>query len=630
MSRFTLPCRGLCLLLAVLMLTGCSGPVSSGKQEQTAVTQTQTAATQTQTAPTETEPAPTAPPDGNPNDVTCKGSYTGTVNSAAVVATAGEEQLTNGLLQALYDLEAATWKQSGSQASPDWEQSLDTQLCPLDTAAVTWQQYFLGRALSSWHSYVALIKDSETARMPLDPEYKPYDGNYERYMEDTMPCMPYLYGRDPSYKVNSLHQAFIDALPETLAGASEQLIAAAELANYAYGYYTFCRFFTEITDEELQQRAGDFASEQGYTVSFRHILVSSEEEAQSLLADFAAGKKVDEPRFAVLANANSLDAGTALDGGLYDHVAPGQMAPELEAWLFDESREPGDTAVVKTGLGYHAVYFSGREENAVTAARQTLWLEKEDAVIRSAREAMPMTVTYSAITLAGPDTSIGYAQALYPDIAHEQIPDVPLYIQQDYTEAKYGAFPLVSYGCGITTLAMFASYMADEYLTPPALAARYGSYCYITGTDSALITDSAPELGYYLKYASFDWHDGRAGMEEGYMVICLQHKGYFTRGGHYLVLRGINEDGTVSIRDSNLYNYGKLRPHKPDSFTWEQISGSGVQYWVFQNKITRIPACSRCGGQTAPQGLLLTDYTCSGCMTALTRRGDFLTLCPEF
>ena len=622
MSRYKPLVRGLCLALAVLMLTGCSGRLPSGSRNE--------AAPQTEPATTETQPVPTAPPDGNPNDVTCKGSYTGTVSSAAVVATAGEEQLTNGMLQALYDLEAATWKRSGAQPSPDWEQSLDTQLCPLDTDAVTWQQYFLGRALSSWHSYVALIKESETAQMPLDPEYKPYDGNYERYMEDTMPCMPYLYGRDPSYKVNSLHQAFIDQLPQTLSGASEQMLAAAELANYAYSYYTFCRFFTELSDEEVAQRSGDFASEQGYTVTFRHILVQSEEEALALLEDFAKGRKVDEPRFAVLANVNSLDAGTALDGGLYDHIAPGQMAPELDAWLFDESREPGDTAVVKTDLGYHAVYFSGREDNSVTAARQAVWLEKEDAVIRSAREAMPMKVDYSAITLEEPGLDIGYDQALYPDIAHEQIPDIPLYIQQDYTTAKYGAFPLVAYGCGITTLAMFASYMADEYLTPPALAARYGSYCSITGTDAILISDAAPELGYYVKEMFYDWRFARDAMEEGYKVICLQHKGFFTRGGHYLVLRSIHEDGTVSIRDSNLYNYGKLRPHKDDRFTWEQIAGSGVQYWVFQDKITRIPACSRCGESSAPEGLLLEDYTCPRCITALTRRGDFLALGSEF
>lgn len=622
MSRFVLLRRVLCLALALLMLTGCSGVLPTVKEAPTA-------APETQTAPTETEPAPTTPPDGNPGDVTCKGSYTGTVKASNLVATAGEEALTNGLLQALYELEAATWKQSGSQPGPDWSQSLDTQVCPLDTDAVTWQQYFLGRALASWHSYVVLVRDSETAQMPLDPEYKPYAGNYEKYMTDTMPCMPYLYGRDPSYKVNSLHQAFIDALPETLAGASEELLAAAELANYAYGYFTFRHFFTEISDEELQQRAGDYASEQGYTVTFRHILVSDRETADSLLEEFAAGRKVDEPRFAVLANANSLDEGTRLDGGLYDHIAPGQMAPELDAWLFDEARVPGDTAVVKTDLGYHAVYFSGREDNAVTTARQVLWLEKDGELVRSLREAMPMQVSYSAITLAQPNTDIGYAQALYPDIAHEQLPDVPLYIQQDYTEAMYGAFPLISWGCGITTLAMFASYMADEYLTPPALAARYGSYCYRSGTDAMLITDAAPELGYYVEDMVYDWHDAQKGMEEGHMVICLQHKGYFTRGGHYLVLRSINEDGTVSIRDSNLYNYGKLMPHKTDSFTWNQISGSGVQYWVFQNKITRIPACSRCSEEAAPQGLL-TDYTCPRCTSALTRRGDFLELCPEF
>ena len=112
MSRYKPLVRGLCLALAVLMLTGCSGRLPSGSRNE--------AAPQTEPATTETQPVPTAPPDGNPNDVTCKGSYTGTVSSAAVVATAGEEQLTNGMLQALYDLEAATWKRSGAQPSPDW------------------------------------------------------------------------------------------------------------------------------------------------------------------------------------------------------------------------------------------------------------------------------------------------------------------------------------------------------------------------------------------------------------------------------------------------------------------------------------------------------------------------------
>ena len=626
MSRKILARRAVCLVLCALMLTGCSRvlpTVKKGSTGKSAIPETQAA------APTETEPAPTVPPDGNPNDVTCKGSYTGSGNDSYVVAVAGEEPLTNAQLQAFYDLEAATWYQSGSQPAPDWEQGLDTQICPLDSR-LTWQQYFLGRALASWHSYVALVADSRNAKMPLDPEYKPYDGNYEKYMTDTMPAIAYLYGRDPSYKVNSLHQAFIDGLPQTLPGASQQLLAAAELANYAYSYFTFCRFFSELSEEELARQAGEYSSEEGYTVTFRHILVSDEETANALLEEFATGRKVDEPRFGVLANTNSLDEGTRLDGGLYAGIAPGQLAKELDAWLFDPARTAGDTAVVKTGLGYHAVYFSGREDNSATLAQRAAWLEKDTDLIRALREAMPMEVTYSAITLSEPDTSIGYAQALYPDIAHEQIPDVPLYIQQDYTESRYGAFPLASYGCGITTLAMFASYMADEYLTPPALAKRYGSYCHISGTDASLISDAAPELGYYVLTTSYEWRDAEAYMQQGYKAICLQHKGYFTRGGHYLVLRSLNDDGTVSIRDSNLYNYGKLHPHKDDHFPWSKIIPSGVNYWIFQDKITRIPACSRCGDNSAPQGLLQSEYLCPRCLTALSRRGDFLTACPEF
>ena len=192
----------------------------------------------------------------------------------------------------------------------------------------------------------------------------------------------------------------------------------------------------------------------------------------------------------------------------------------------------------------------------------------------------------------------------------------------------YGNYPLITYGCGITTLAMFASYMADEWLTPPELAARYGNYCYVNGTDTVLIMDSAPELGYFVHRRGFDWQVIRTDMEEGYEAMCLQHKGYFTRGGHYLLLRSLYEDGTISIRDSNIYNYGKLHPHADDHFSWGHVTPAAGMYWSFEPKITRIPACVRCGGETglaAPEGLLLSDYTCGKCLDAMARTDAFLS-----
>ncbi|MDQ9816090.1 hypothetical protein RFZ01_17075, partial [Acinetobacter pittii] len=85
----------------------------------------------------------TVPPDGNPKDVTCKGSYTGQPAPEQVAAVMGEKQLTNGQLSAFYWAAAAAWQQSGQEPSPDFSAPLDTQLCPVDTACTTWQQFFL-------------------------------------------------------------------------------------------------------------------------------------------------------------------------------------------------------------------------------------------------------------------------------------------------------------------------------------------------------------------------------------------------------------------------------------------------------------------------------------------------------
>ena len=43
---------------------------------------------------------------------------------------------------------------------------------------------------------------------------------------------------------------------------------------------------------------------------------------------------------------------------------PGQMVTEFNDWCFDESRQPGDTGIVKTSYGYHIMYFSSTGEHA--------------------------------------------------------------------------------------------------------------------------------------------------------------------------------------------------------------------------------------------------------------------------
>lgn len=118
------------------------------------------------------------------------------------------------------------------------------------------------------------------------------------------------------------------------------------------------------------------------TVDVRHILIMpeggtkdetgtsitySEKEwedckaaAQAILDQYLAGEKTEEA-FGALANEHSDDnGGKVTNGGLYTDVATGEMVQPFEAWIFDSSRQSGDTGLVKTQYGYHVMYFVDR------------------------------------------------------------------------------------------------------------------------------------------------------------------------------------------------------------------------------------------------------------------------------
>ena len=119
------------------------------------------------------------------------------------------------------------------------------------------------------------------------------------------------------------------------------------------------------------------------TVDVRHILIMpeggtkdesgtsitySDEEweacrvkAQALLDQYLAGEKTEEA-FGAMANEHSQDQdGKVTNGGLYEDVYEGQMVKPFEEWIFDGSRQAGDTGLVKSQFGYHVMYFVDRE-----------------------------------------------------------------------------------------------------------------------------------------------------------------------------------------------------------------------------------------------------------------------------
>ena len=177
----------LAAILAVLILNGKDTAVQPEALASEAATQT---AESTEAA--ETTEA-TIPADGNPDDVTCKGSYTvpdeevKAANGEAV-ATAGDSTLTNGQLQILYWRSVQNfYAQYGTYAQYfglDHTQSMDTQVCGV-ADGLTWEQYFLQDALNNWTIFEAVAQQAREAGFQMSDENREQMNTMEEGLLET-------------------------------------------------------------------------------------------------------------------------------------------------------------------------------------------------------------------------------------------------------------------------------------------------------------------------------------------------------------------------------------------------------------------------------------------------------------
>ena len=245
-------------------------------------------------------------------------------------------------------------------------------------------------------------------------------------------------------------------------------------------------------------------------------------------------------------------------------------------------------------------------------------------------QAVPLSPDYSAAQLWVDTTLPAFSleDTLYPDIAHQRFPEAIVYLQQDYFYYPYGDREIGKNGCGIAAFAMLATYMTDSLQTPAMMATRFEDQFFdreTHGTDGTLFVQGPEQMGFSLDKVSFDMEEVISALKNGQMVISRQEPGTFTSSGHYLLIQAYREeDDTFQVRDSNIYNYGRLAGHKTDWFQRGAILSGGAHFYIMQPKITVDPACSRCGDAGANQ-----SYLCEKCTAALSRRNHFLTIMED-
>lgn len=167
---------------------------------------------------------------------------------------------------------------------------------------------------------------------------------------------------------------------------------------------------------------------------------------------------------------------------------------------------------------------------------------------------------------------------------NETIDEVPNYYQNYfyYSFIPYGNGTLGSSGCGITCLAMVATYMLDDPdLTSDILAEEFGSY---RGTNLERMEYASETLG--LTYEkTFKWKDVVSALEEGKIAIVLVNsKTKFTGEQHFILLTGINDDGKIMVNDPNYRNYETMASGFENGFEQWEITSGFQGAWIYDKQ----------------------------------------------
>lgn len=134
--------------------------------------------------------------------------------------------------------------------------------------------------------------------------------------------------------------------------------------------------------------------------------------------------------------------------------------------------------------------------------------------------------------------------------------DIPLYLQTRYTTpipyGKGNVTTVKKTGCGPTSVSMIVTYFTGNVTQNPqnifewlVSFGNYGGH----GFGRPALVKAAAKYGVTCEWKNLNIDSMKATLLSGKPIIAYMGKGTFTSGGHYIVLKGVTEDGKIAIND---------------------------------------------------------------------------------
>ena len=157
-------------------------------------------------------------------------------------------------------------------------------------------------------------------------------------------------------------------------------------------------------------------------------------------------------------------------------------------------------------------------------------------------------------------------------------------LDERYASQPYGTDHIGGYGCGPTCMAMAVSSLTEECVEPTEMARwayENGYWCKGSGSYHALIPGAAANWGLPVSGCTVSEPQRVLdALAEGKLVVAIMSAGHFTRGGHFIVLRGV-KDGKIMVADPASYNRsGQLWELEVILKEVSRRAGAGGPFWI--------------------------------------------------
>ena len=157
-------------------------------------------------------------------------------------------------------------------------------------------------------------------------------------------------------------------------------------------------------------------------------------------------------------------------------------------------------------------------------------------------------------------------------------------LDERWANEPYGTDNIGGYGCGPTSMSIVVSSLTNNVVDPIEMsewAYQNGGWCSKSGSYHSLIPNAAKAWGLPVEGCTASEPQRILdALGSGKLVVAIMTKGHFTSGGHFIVLRGV-QDGNILVADPASYTRSQQ--------TWDlsiilneasKSAGAGGPFWI--------------------------------------------------